>query len=79
MPSAAATARSMGVVMNPRTSSASAPTYAVVTVTVADSSLGYWRTFRLKIACSPATTNTRLTTIARTGRRTKMSVNFIAP
>src|SRR3954468_15366080 len=77
MPSAAAMARSSGVVMNPRTRSAFAPTYAVRTVTVALSSFGYWRTFSVRIACSPAMMITRLTTIASTGRRTKMSVNFM--
>src|SRR5262249_9357208 len=78
MPSAAAMARSSGVVMNPRTRSALAPTYTVVTVTVALSSLGYWRTFSERTACRPATRMTRLTTIASTGRRMKMSVNFMA-
>src|SRR5687768_11184790 len=40
------------------------------------SSFGYWRTFSVRIACSPAMMITRLTTMASTGRRTKMSVNF---
>src|SRR5450432_2165309 len=44
--------RSRGVVMNPRTRSALAPTYAVRTVTVALSSFGYWRTLRVRTACS---------------------------
>src|SRR5438128_12108319 len=39
---------------------------------------GYWRTFSERIACTPAITMMRLTTIARTGRRMKRSVNFIA-
>src|SRR5436190_3296967 len=78
MPSAAAIARSSGVVMKPRTRSALAPTYTVRTVTVALSSLGYWRTFRLRIACSPATMISTLTTIASTGRRRKRSVSFMA-
>src|ERR1700733_5579090 len=77
MPSAAAMARSRGVVMKPRTRSALAPTYAVRTVTVALSSFGYWRTLSERIACRPAMMITRLTTIARTGLRMKMSVNFI--
>src|SRR5262249_21901287 len=77
MPSAAAMARSSGVVMKPRTRSALAPTYAVFTVTVALSSFGYCRTLSDPIAWNPAMTMTRLTTIARTGRRTKMSVNFM--
>src|SRR4051812_20321602 len=76
MPSAAAMARSSGVVMKPRTRSALAPMYAVRTVTVALSSLGYWRTLSVRIACNPAMMITRLTTIARTGRLTKISVNF---
>src|SRR5258708_28931085 len=78
MPSAAAMARSRGVVMNPRTRSALAPTYAVGSVTVALSSLGYWRTLSVRIACRPAITMTRLMTSARTGRRTKTSVSFTA-
>src|SRR5947207_15501983 len=78
MPSAAAIARSSGVVMKPRTRSALAPTYTVRTVTVALSSFGYWRTFRPRIACNPATMISTLTTIASTGRRRKMSVSFMA-
>src|SRR2546421_11938613 len=78
MPSAAAMTRSSGVVMNPRTRSALVPTYAVRTVTVALSSFGYWRTLSVRIACRPAMMMTRFTTIARTGRLTKMSVNFNA-
>src|SRR5450432_2341035 len=77
MPSAAAMARSSGVVMKPRTRSALAPTYVVRTVTDALSSLGYCLTLSDRIAWKPAMTITRLTTIARTGRRTKMSVNFM--
>src|SRR5579859_6727113 len=79
MPSAAAMARSRGVVMNPRTRSAFAPTYTVLTATVALSRRGYWRTLSVRMAWMPAMMITRLTTIARTGRRTKMSVNFTAP
>src|SRR5215469_5370154 len=45
---------------------------------VALSSFGYWRTFSVRIAWMPAMMMTRLTTIARTGRRTKMSVSFMA-
>src|SRR5436190_5703079 len=78
MPSAAAIARSSGVVMKPRTRSALAPTYTVRTVTVALSSFGYWRTFRPRIACKPATMISVLTTIASTGRRRKRSVIFMA-
>src|SRR5262249_44852843 len=47
--------------------------------TVALSSFGYCRTFRLRTAWRPAMMMMRLTTIARTGRRTKMSVSFIRP
>src|SRR5690242_5640479 len=78
MPSAAAMARSSGVVMKPRTRSALAPTYTVRTVTVALSSFGYWRTFRPRIACRPATMISTLTTIASTGRRRNRSVSFMA-
>src|SRR5439155_6020627 len=48
----------------------------VRTVTVALSSLGYCRTLSERNAWSPAMMITRFTTIASTGRRTKMSVNF---
>src|SRR5438046_2709750 len=78
MPSAAAMARSSGVVMKPRTRSAFAPTYTVRTVTVALSSFGYCLTLSVRMAWSPAMMMIKLTTIARTGRRTKMSVNFTA-
>src|SRR6185436_51724 len=78
MPSAAAIARSNGVVMKPRTRSALAPTYTVRTVTVALSSFGYWRTFRPRVACRPATMISTLTTIASTGRRRKRSVILMA-
>src|SRR5215470_1851645 len=37
---------------------------------------GYWRTERDRIDCRPAIRMTRFTTIARTGRRTKMSVSL---
>src|SRR5437868_7587457 len=77
MPSAEAMTRSSGVVMNPRTRSALAPMYAVVTVMAAFSLRGYWRTLSERIACTPAITMMRLTTMARTGRRMKRSVNFI--
>src|SRR5436190_4236736 len=36
---------------------------------------GYCRTLSVLMACSPAMTMTKLTTMASTGRRTKMSVN----
>src|SRR6516164_3819852 len=77
MPSAAAIARSSGVVMNPRMRPALAPTYAVVTVMAAFSLRGYCRTLSERMACTPAMTMSRLTTMARTGRRMKRSVNFI--
>src|SRR5450432_1108292 len=79
MPSAAAMTRSSGVVMKPRTSSALAPTYTVVTVTAAFSLFGYCRTLSVRIACTPAMTMMRFTTMAMTGRRMKRSVNFISP
>src|ERR1019366_8211346 len=74
MPSAAAMARSSGVVMNPRTRSALAPTYTVVTETAALSLRGYCRTTRLRIAWTPAIRITRFTTRASTGRRMNRSV-----
>src|SRR6266496_3680325 len=77
MPLAAAMARSSGVVMKPRTSSAFAPTYVVVTVISAFSLRGYWRALSVRIAWTPAMTMTRLTTIAMTGRRMKRSVKFM--
>src|SRR5262245_58069159 len=77
MPSALAITRSSGVVMKPRTRSAFAPTYTVETRTTAMSLRGYWRTLRERTAASPAMRITRLTTMERTGRLTKISVNFI--
>src|SRR5918992_4486848 len=77
MPSALAITRSSGVVMNPRTRSAFAPMYAVVTRTTAMSLRGYCRTLSARIDCSPAMRMTRLTTIARTGRLTNKSVSRI--
>src|SRR6266498_3407624 len=77
MPSADAITRSIGVLMKPRTSSAFAPTYAVVTMTCAFSLRGYWRALIERIAWTPAMTMTRLTTIAMTGRRMKRSVKFM--
>ena len=46
-------------------------------MTVALSSFGYWRTLSVRIAWMPAMMMMRLTTIASTGRRMKMSVSFI--
>src|SRR5712692_903900 len=77
MPSALAITRSNGVVMNPRTRSAFAPTYIVETCTTAMSLRGYCRTLSERIDCRPAIRITRLTTIERTGRLTNRSVNFI--
>src|SRR5437660_1166946 len=78
MPSALATTRSIGVVTNPRTRSALAPTYTVVTCTTAMSLRGYCRTLSDRIACNPAIRMTRFTTIASTGRLTNKSVNFMS-
>src|ERR671915_25353 len=77
MPSALAITRSSGVVMNPRTRSALVPMYAVVTLMTAMSLFGYCLTLSARTDCSPARRITRLTTIARTGRLTKRSVNRI--
>ena len=77
MPSAPAMTRSSGAVMKPRTRSAFAPTYAVLTTTLAMSLRGNCRTERERTACKPAMRITRFTTIARTGRLTKRSVSFI--
>src|SRR5256885_958447 len=77
MPSAEAITRSSGAVMKPRTRSALAPTYTVVTVMAAFSLRGYCRTLSERIACTPAITIKRLTTMARTGRRMNRSVNLI--
>src|SRR6516225_7157077 len=75
MPSALAITRSSGVVMNPRTRSALAPTYTVETCTTAMSLRGYCRTLSERIDCRPAIRITRLTTIARTGRLMTGSLN----
>src|SRR6267378_2753673 len=49
----------------------------VVTVTTAFCVRGYCRTGRSPIERSPSTKIVRLTTVARTGRSMKMSVNFL--
>ena len=67
-------ARSSGWVTKPRTRSALAPTYTVVTVTVAFSLSGYCRMLSERMACKPAIKMIRLTTVASTGRRMKISV-----
>src|SRR4026208_22414 len=70
--------RSSGVVMNPRTRSALAPTYTVDTLMTAISLRGYCRTLSARIDCSPAIRMTRLTTTARTGRLTKRSAKRVS-
>src|SRR5215831_7195494 len=77
MPFACAIEFSSGVVIKPATSEGSAPKYVVVTVTTAFSVRGYWSTGSSTIERSPSTSSVRLTTVARTGRSTKMSVNFL--
>src|SRR5512144_363354 len=79
MPSALAITRSSGVVMNPRTRSALAPTYTVVTLITAMSLRGYWRTERARTDCRPAIRMIRFTTIASTGRLMNRSVKRILP
>src|SRR5207253_9838205 len=71
-------APSSGCVMKPATVCASAPKYAVLTLTTAFCVFGYWRTERLVKARTPTTRISRLTVIARTGLRMKLSVKFIA-
>ena len=63
--------------MKPEMVSGSAPKYAVVTVTTAFSVLGYCCTGSEPAARRPSTRIARLMTVASTGRRTKMSVNFM--
>src|SRR5215472_14296726 len=77
MPFACAIEFSSGVVMKPATSEGSAPKYVVVTVTTAFSVRGYCSTGSSAIERSPSTSSVRLTTVARTGRSTKISVNFL--
>src|SRR5687768_2847243 len=69
------TARSIGVVRNPRTVSAPAPVYTVVMMTDELSTLGNCCTGSVNNARAPTSTITRLTTIAMTGCLMKMSVN----
>src|SRR5260221_9926433 len=40
---------------------------------------GYWRTLSERMACTPAITIRRFTTMARTGRRMNRSVKFTGP
>src|SRR5689334_19095967 len=63
--------------MKPRTGAAIAPTSAVRTLTVAPPSVGFWRSLSERSACRPAMMMTKLTTIARTGRRMNRSVKRI--
>src|SRR5437879_2714213 len=77
MPFAWAMEFSSGVVMNPATRDGSAPKYVVVTVTTAFCVRGYCSTGRSPIERRPSTSTVRLTTVARTGRSMKMSVNFL--
>src|SRR3954471_8226125 len=77
MPCACAIAPSSGWVMNPAIVCASAPKYAVEMVTTAFCVLGYWLIGSVNTERRPSTMMSRLTTIARTGRRMKRSVNFM--
>src|SRR4051812_4566503 len=77
MPWACAIAPSSGWVMNPAIVCASAPKYAVEMVTTAFCVLGYWLIGRVNTDRRPSTMMSRLTTMARTGRRMKRSVNFM--
>ena len=77
MPFACATAVSIGVVMKPAMESGSAPGKTVVMVTRPFSVLGYARTCSELKERSPTIKIIRLTTEASTGRRMKMSVNFM--
>src|SRR6478752_6982025 len=76
MPCACAIAPSSGWVMNPAMVWASAPKYAVEMVTTAFCVLGYWLIGSVNTDRRPSTTISRLTTMASTGRRMKMSVKF---
>src|SRR3546814_7188824 len=78
MPLAVAMAWAMGVVTKPCITSCVAPGNAVSIVIVALSIRGYCRTGRLNVALTPTSRISRLTTIARMGRRIKMSVNAIS-
>src|SRR5512135_2328016 len=78
MPFAWAIEFSSGAVMKPATSAGSAPVYTVVTVTTAFCVRGNCSTGKSVTERRPSTSSSRLTTVASTGRRTKMSVNFIA-
>src|SRR3989442_15700721 len=77
MPCACATACSNGCVMKPASVCASAPKYAVVSVTTAFSVFGYCRTDRSLSARRPSTRISALTTIAQTGFLIKASVKFM--
>ena len=77
MPFACAMAFSSGVVTKPATVAGSAPKYCVVTVTTAFCVRGYCRTGSAVRDLRPSTRISRLTTVASTGRRTKISVKRI--
>src|SRR3954471_1980061 len=74
MPSEAATACSIGVVMKPCIRSGDAPGYTVVTVITVLVSLGYCRIGRLVAALKPISRISSETTTASTGRLMKISV-----
>ena len=78
MPFAWATALSIGVVMKPAIASGSAPGKCVVMVTMPFSVFGYASTCNELNERIPTTRISRLTTLASTGRRMKMSVKFTA-
>src|SRR4051812_37836166 len=78
MPSALDTACSIGWVMKPCIRLGSAPGKLVVTWMTVFWSSGYCRTVRSKKARAPISRISRLTTIARTGRRMKRSVKRMA-
>src|SRR5690349_4393523 len=77
MASALDTACSIGCVMKPCIRLGSAPGKLVVTMITVFSSSGYCRTVRSKKARAPSSRISRLTTVASTGRRMKISVKRI--
>ncbi len=74
MPLAVAIDCAIGVVTKPCITSWVAPGKLVSTVMVALSRFGYWRTGNDTSALAPTSRISRLTTVARTGRRMKRSV-----
>src|SRR5574337_760229 len=77
MPGALAITCCRGEVMKAWTVSGLAPGYAVLTVTTVVVTVGYSRTVMPSQARKPKSRITRLTALANTGRRMKMSVNFM--